>query len=60
MAPKGGNQVFVDGSARWIKFATMYFLTSWENTTRIAYFYQDSSDFDPALKAALPALQARP
>jgi prepilin-type N-terminal cleavage/methylation domain-containing protein len=60
MVPKGGNHVFVDGSARWIKFEKMYFLTTWSLTSRIAYFYQDPSDFDPALKTKLASLQAKP
>ena len=58
--PKGGNHVFVDGSALWIKFEKMYFLATWSLSSRIAYFYQDSSDFEPALKAKLPSLQAKP
>jgi hypothetical protein len=38
----------------------MYFLATWSLSSRIAYFYQDSSDFEPALKAKLPLLQAKP
>jgi prepilin-type N-terminal cleavage/methylation domain-containing protein len=60
MVPKGGNHVFVDGSAQWIIFQKMYFLTTWSLSTRIAYFYQDPSDFDPALKAQLTSLRAKP
>ena len=60
MVPKGGNQVFTDGSARWIIFQKMYFLTTWSLDSRVAYFYQDPSDFEPALKAKLGALQAKP
>jgi prepilin-type N-terminal cleavage/methylation domain-containing protein len=58
--PQGGNQVWIDGSARWVKAETMYFLTSWDNANRIAYFYQDETDFDPALKSQLPILKFRP
>ena len=53
-APVGGDQVFMDGSARWIKFETMYYLHSF--SSRPAYFYQDSADFDAGLKAILPGL----
>ena len=59
--PAGGNQLFSDGSARWYKFEDMYFLHSWGGANRTAYFYQDPSDFDPALTPArLQALKARP
>ncbi|MBE0542799.1 MAG: prepilin-type N-terminal cleavage/methylation domain-containing protein [Verrucomicrobia bacterium] len=59
--PVGGNQVFADGSASWHKFETMHYLTTWSTGgSRIYYFYQDSSDFPPALVARLPSLRARP
>ena len=58
--PQGGNQVFIDGSARWVKAEDMYFLTSWDNANRIAYFYQDDSDFDTTLRLQLPILKFRP
>jgi prepilin-type processing-associated H-X9-DG protein len=32
--PDGGNQLFVDGSIRWVKLEKMYFLTSWNPGTR--------------------------
>ncbi len=58
-APDGGNEVMMDGSARWVEFKTMYYLHSWSGS-RIGYFYQNPFDFDPALKAALPSLAAKP
>jgi prepilin-type N-terminal cleavage/methylation domain-containing protein len=39
--PQGGNNLYIDGSARWVKFEKMYFLHSWNTTDRIAYWYQD-------------------
>jgi hypothetical protein len=47
--PAGGNQVFVDGSARWINFDKMLFIHSWTaNGSRNAFFYQeDLGDFVP-------------
>ncbi len=57
--PLGGNEVFVDGSARWIKFQAMYYLTTWTTDgTRIYYFYQQ--DLPVAITPAmLTQLKAR-
>ncbi len=38
--PAGGNQVFIDGSARWIRLEEMLFVHSW-NVTRELYIYQE-------------------
>lgn len=57
--PTGGNQAFVDGSARWIRFQQMYYLTTWNTDgTRIYYFYQD--DLPPAVRNVLTQLRAKP
>jgi prepilin-type N-terminal cleavage/methylation domain-containing protein/prepilin-type processing-associated H-X9-DG protein len=39
--PLGGNQLFADGSVRWIKFEKMYFLTSWNPAIRRLFAYQE-------------------
>jgi prepilin-type N-terminal cleavage/methylation domain-containing protein len=56
--PEGGEQVFADGSARWCKFEIMSFFTTWDTGVRFYFFYQDPSDFEPALLTALPNLKA--
>lgn len=58
--PAGGNEVMMDGSARWYAFKSMYFLHSWSPSGRIAYFYQNPVDFDPALGPFMQYLYARP
>jgi prepilin-type N-terminal cleavage/methylation domain-containing protein len=59
--PAGGNQVQMDCSAAWVKFRSMWFLHCWTtDPSRIAYFYQNPTDFDSTLVAALPALAAKP
>jgi len=54
--PEGGNQLFADGSVRWIKFEQMYFLTSWNPATRRLFAYQE----DLGTLAAGQIAQLRP
>jgi prepilin-type N-terminal cleavage/methylation domain-containing protein len=58
--PVGGNEVFVDGSAQWIKIEKMWFLHSWDVANRQAYFYQEESDFPDRLRTALNQASMRP
>ena len=54
----GGNEGFADGSAAWIKFQAMWRLTRFSGVaTTDIYWYQDPSDFSPALTALLPSLK---
>jgi prepilin-type N-terminal cleavage/methylation domain-containing protein len=39
--PDGGNQLYIDGSARWIKSKEMLFIHSWNPGARHLYFIQD-------------------
>jgi prepilin-type N-terminal cleavage/methylation domain-containing protein len=57
--PQGGNEVFADGSARWVRFQQMLYLTTWAaDGTRIYYFYQD--DLPPSIQKVVAQLAAQP
>jgi len=43
--PTGGNEVFADGSALWIKTDLMRLLTTWDIANRKCYFFQNRTDF---------------
>ena len=55
--PVGGNQLFIDSSARWVQAQKMYSLTTWSPGARDGYFYQDEADFPPNLITVLPRLK---
>ncbi|MCP5522208.1 MAG: type II secretion system protein [Verrucomicrobiales bacterium] len=54
--PEGGNQLFMDGSARWVTYSKMLFIHSWSpGGSRDAYFYQE--DLGPELEAKIAQIQ---
>ena len=60
MSPAGGNEVFADGSTRWVKYQNLYLFHQYEGATGIRQFFwsQDQSDFDSSLISALSSLAA--
>lgn len=44
--PAGGNQVTADGSARWVKFEEMSFVTGWGPTRWGVFYQQDLGDLE--------------
>ncbi len=57
--PAGGNEVFADGSAQWIKFEKMYHLNNYPGAlgSTDLWWYQDATDFSAALQSQLTTLQ---
>ena len=58
--PAGANQVFADGSGRWIKAKDLYKFHTWSPSPpsgRTAYFYQEPKDFTGPI-ATTPVLNA--
>ena len=51
--PAGANEVFADGSGRWIKVKDLRFLHSWDPGGRSCYFYQDRTDMPANLSSRL-------
>jgi prepilin-type N-terminal cleavage/methylation domain-containing protein len=53
--PAGANEVFIDGSARWIKaYGNLRFFHSWGGINRALFFYQEDLDsyWEPRMQAA--------
>src|SRR4051794_4422829 len=50
--PAGSNEVFVDGSARWVRRQDLRFLHSWSQADRKLYFWQDPKDLPTPISAA--------
>jgi prepilin-type N-terminal cleavage/methylation domain-containing protein len=55
--PEGGNEVFMDGSSRWVKAADMRFIHSWSPTTIEFYFFQDDLGTLAPLRNSLKTIQ---
>jgi hypothetical protein len=56
--PEGGNNLYMDGSARWVAFNKMLFIHSWNTGgSRDAYFFQE--DLGPELEAQIERLRPR-
>ena len=55
--PEGGNHLYMDGSASWVRFQKMLFLHSWNaGGSRDAYFFQE--DVGEELQGKLEQLRA--
>jgi len=56
--PEGGNQLYVDGSARWVPFERMLFIHSWNaGGTRDSYFHQE--DLGEELSKQIDQIRAK-
>ena len=46
--PPGGNEVFIDGSARWVKAkGAMMFIHSWAANRELYFFQEDLGALEP-------------
>ena len=57
--PAGANEVFVDGSAKWIKGDKLRFLHSWSGS-RKCYIYQDKIDLPAMLTSQWDSATLKP
>jgi hypothetical protein len=56
--PAGGNEVFADGSAQWIKFERMYLLHQYSGGSGIRQFFWYQEDLSNIPDSVLPTLAA--
>jgi len=56
--PDGGHVTLADGSAKWVKFENMYFLTSWNAGARRLFAAQD--DWGNLTQAQLKLMKPQP
>jgi prepilin-type N-terminal cleavage/methylation domain-containing protein len=57
-SPDGGNQLYMDGSASWMRYGQMLFIHSWNTDgSRDAYFYQQ--DLGPEVEKVMARLRPR-
>jgi prepilin-type N-terminal cleavage/methylation domain-containing protein/prepilin-type processing-associated H-X9-DG protein len=54
--PDGGNVLFTDGSARWIKYANMYFISSFDPGAHIYAYQEDWGNLTAAQLNAMKPL----
>jgi prepilin-type N-terminal cleavage/methylation domain-containing protein len=54
--PAGGNEVFIDGSGRWIKSRQMLYLHSWNPSDRELYFFQEDLGAMEAFRSSLKTI----
>jgi len=55
--PAGANEVFIDGSARWIKAKELTYLHNWGGTSPNLYFYQDNLGALESQRSQLPTVK---
>jgi prepilin-type N-terminal cleavage/methylation domain-containing protein len=55
--PEGGNEGFIDGSAKWVKAKDMLFIHTWDNSNFEFYFYQEDLGLLEPSRASLKVIQ---
>ena len=59
--PAGGNEVFVDGSARWVPARQMRYIHSWTgDTSREVFFWQENLEVMEPFRSYLYTIDNAP